>query len=102
VNDRIAFRDRLEEVSEISTLYFQPPESVKMKYPCIVYSMADVKIQKADNRPYLAHNQYTVTVITKDPDSDVYLKILNGFDHASFDRSFKTDNLNHFVLTIFN
>lgn len=102
MNDRITFRDRLQDiVGEDVKLYFQPPESVKLTFPCIVYEISDVEIQKADNYPYIAHKQYTVTVIDKNPDSDIYINILNGFEYASFNRAFKSDNLNHFTLSIY-
>lgn len=102
-SNRFLFRNRLEEIvgDSVKKLYFQPPENLKLEFPCIVYDMADVKIQKADNLPYTFHKQFTVTVIDKNPDSDIYEHILNGFEYASFDRSFKSDNFNHFVLTIY-
>lgn len=102
MNDRISFRDRLEEVvGEGIKLYFQPPEGLKLTFPCIVYEMANVEIKKADNSPYIGHKRYTVTVIDKNPDSDIYMNILNGFEHAKYSNTFKSDNFYHYVISIY-
>ena len=82
-------------------VYFQPPASVKMKYPCIVYSRSNVEISRADDRPYMRNNKYEITVIDSDPDSKFPDDILEHFSMCSFDRAYVSDNLNHFVLTLY-
>lgn len=85
----------------VSRVYFQPPESKKLTYPCIVYSKAGVKTVKADDRLYRGVNQYTVTVIDLNPDTVIPDLILEHFPMCSFDRAFPSDNLNHYVLTLY-
>lgn len=48
--------------------YFQPPSSVKMKYPAIVYALNDIENTFANDGVYLSARKYSVTVIDSDPD----------------------------------
>ena len=40
---RLDLQTFLEEILESRNVYFQPPESVKMKYPAIVYALDDIE-----------------------------------------------------------
>ena len=40
---RLDLQTFLEELLESKNVYFQPPESVKMKYPAIVYALDDIE-----------------------------------------------------------
>lgn len=81
-------------------VYFQPPESVKLEYPAIVYDLDYIKSQHADNFPFVNKRRYSVTIITKDPDNDYIDKMLT-LPSASFQRSFTMDNLYHYNFTIY-
>lgn len=82
-------------------VYFQPPESHKMRYPCIRYSLDNIDTRYANDRPYKNINRYQVTVIDLNPDSVIPYEILSRFPMCSFDRSYASNNLNHFVLTLY-
>lgn len=81
-------------------VYFQPPESVKMRYPAIVYSLDDLFGRRADDRIYLGCKRYSVTLIDGDPDN-VFVDSIAALPLCSFDRHYKQDNLNHYVFTIY-
>lgn len=81
-------------------LYFQPPPSVQMKYPAIVYEMSGIHTRNADNRTYLSRKQYTVTAIDKDPDSGLPDE-LAAIPTARMSRFFTSDNLNHWVFSMY-
>jgi len=81
-------------------VYFQPPASVAMKYPCIVYNRDHIDISHADNEPFKHQKRYQITVIDPDPDSDIPDKVAN-LPRVAFNRSFTTDNLHHDVFTLF-
>jgi len=87
-------------VGRANGAYFQPPPNITMEYPCIVYSWDDEDTLHANNKPYRKVRGYTVTVIDRDPDSPIPDKVSN-LPLCSFDRSFKADNLNHSVYTLF-
>lgn len=82
-------------------VYFQPPASVKLQYPCIKYSLAGIDSKKANNQIYNSTNRYEIIVIDRDPDSDTHNKILHHFKRCSFDRPYVADNLYHKVLTLY-
>lgn len=94
--------DLHEILLEIATnAYFQPPSSVVMKYPCVVYERDFVQLTFADNSAYRMENRYKVTVIDKDPDSTIPGEILLELPKCSFDRHFVKDNLHHNVLILY-
>ena len=98
---RLKLHEELCETLGNLNVYFQPPASVKMKYPCIRYSKLAPDLKRADNQIYNNTNKYEVTVIDADPDSDIADKILNNFKMCRIDRYYVADNLNHTVLELF-
>ena len=98
---RLKLQDELESVLGSRNVYFQPPESVKMQYDAIVYSLSNDYVRHADNKPYMTMDRYDVTVISRNPDNDIAKRIKNFFKYSSFDRRFITDNLYHDTLTIY-
>lgn len=81
-------------------VYFQPPETVKLSYPCIIYRLNDITVQRADNTAYNGRLRYAVTVISKDPDYPV-VKELALWPLCSFNRPYTADNLNHWVFELY-
>lgn len=81
-------------------VYFQPPASKEIKYPCIIYSLDKEWTEKADNTKYLSMKRYTVTVVDKNSESLIPDKI-SELEFCSMDRTYISDNLNHFVFTIY-
>lgn len=75
-------------------VYFQPPETIKMKYPAIVYSRDDLYDNRANNGLYIGHTAYQVIVIDPDPDSEIVQKV-RQLPMCSYDRHYASDNLNH-------
>lgn len=80
--------------------YFQPPASIEMEYDCIRYVRSKIGTRYANNRPYQLFDCYQVTVIYRDPDSDLPHKIAM-LPMCSHDRHYTADNLNHDVFTIY-
>ena len=80
-------------------LYFQPPESVKIVYPAIVYSLATIRAQHADNLPYAHRRRFTITAIDKNPDSRIPYEIAK-LPSVGMDRFFTSENLNHWTFSI--
>lgn len=99
--NRLNLHEEFATLLGSNNVYFQPPESVKLNYPCIKYSRVGIDSKKADDMNYKNTNRYEVIVIDKDPDSEIPYKILTHFKMCGFDRWYPADNLNHFVFTIF-
>ena len=81
-------------------VYFQPPPSISLKYPCIIYNREMIKTTHADNKPYERKTRYQVTVIDSNPDSTIHEKV-GALPMSSYDRFFTADNLNHDVYNLF-
>ncbi len=84
-----------ELTSIVKHCYFQPPESVKLIYPCIVYELEDIDVNYANNDKYLKCRRYSLTLIGKDPDTEYIDKILDNFKYCRFDREYIVDGLIH-------
>lgn len=97
---RLELQSKLEELLGSKNVYYQPPESMKLEYPAIVYHKAKPEFKRANNGQYLRYNSYTITVIDRKPDNEVIDKLLE-LPLCSYDRNFKTNNLEHDVLTIY-
>lgn len=97
--DRTELQTLLETVLGTGNVYFQPPESFKLSYPCIVYSRTDIDTRFADNSPYSHTKEYTLTVMDQDPDSNIPI-LIAGLPKCKFDRHFTANQLNHDVFTI--
>lgn len=81
-------------------VYFQPPPTVQMDYPCIVYGRDDADTEFADNRPYSVKVRYQVTIIDQNPDSIIPGKVAQ-LSSCTFNRFFTADKLNHDVYQLF-
>lgn len=97
---RIDLHNRFKEFLGSGNVYYQPPESVKMSYPAIRYNKKNIEPRYANNKIYSKLLCYEVTVIDTKPDNPVIEKILN-LPYCSYDRNYKSDGLEHDVLTIY-
>lgn len=83
-----------------SNVYFQPPSSKKLTYPCIIYTFDGLNTRHADNRSYTNFDEYSVTYITRDPD-DVTKYLLADLPLCELNRSYTSDNLYHYAYRLF-
>ena len=97
---REEFRQMLLTKTSIKKLYFQPPETLKIEYPCIIYKLNHYDVVHADDLNYKELKAYTVTLIDKDPDSVIPVELIR-LPYSGFDRFYTADNLNHWVYTIY-
>ena len=97
---RVDLQNLLEELLGSRNVYYQPPESLKMNYPAIVYARKTIDNSYANNSVYKQNYAYEITVIDKNPDSEIVNKV-SKLPTCRFDRHFKSDNLNHDVFTLY-
>lgn len=97
---RLKLHELLVEKLGSRNVYFQPPSSITMKYPAIVYSLNDIEKRHANNNTYNQNLSYTVTLITSNPDDETIMK-LSAINMCRFDRFYVADNLNHYVYTLY-
>lgn len=101
MSSRLELQSILEGILGSRNVYFQPPSSVRMKYPAIIYSRKDIEKRSANDGAYRKLPSYEVVLIDKNPDSQFVEKIVD-LPYCSFDRHYESDNLNHDVFTIYH
>lgn len=100
MDPRLELQSILEDILGTGNVYFQPPANVQMQYPCVVYERDAAVTRFAGNRPYSFTKRYQVTVIARDPDSDIPSKVAK-LPLCTHNRFFAADNLNHDVFTLY-
>lgn len=100
IRQRVDLQAIFQEILGNDHVYFQPPEDMKIEYPCIVYHRDFALTFFADNYPYRYGKRYLVTVIDRNPDSPIPDKVAQ-LPLCKFDRSYTADNLNHDVYRLF-
>ncbi len=97
---RLELQTLLEEVLGAGNVYFQPPATVKMQFPAIVYQRDGENARYANNSKYRRMVMYQVTVIDRNPDSTIVEKVsaLPMCYHSAF---FVADGLNHDVFRMY-
>lgn len=99
--NRLDLDSKFREILGNGNVYFDPPESVKMNYDAIRYSIKKIDVRFANNSVYKQNNCYEVIAIYRNPDSDLPRKIMQ-LPMCSHDRHYVADNLHHDVFTIYN
>lgn len=80
--------------------YYQPPATIQMEYPCVVYWLDDWDMKYADNKLYIGTMAYSVTLMEWDPDGTAKERVA-ALPLCSFDRHYTAKNLHHTVFLIY-
>lgn len=83
-----------------NNVYFQPPENVKIKYPCIIYSRVGIDGTFADDNVYKIDHAYQLVYVHTDPD-DPMIDALALLPTCRFQREYVSDQLYHDVFIIY-
>jgi hypothetical protein len=100
MGQRIQLQTLLEDLLGSRNVYFQPPETVKLSYPCIIYSRDNVSTKFADDQPYNHSLRYQLMIIDRDPDSGIP-DLIAMLPMCRFERHYTKDNLNHDVYSLY-
>ena len=100
-NKRAELNDKLIEILGSGNVYFEPPETVKLSYPCIVYERSAGDTDFANNMPYRFQMRYSLTVINRDVESPILSRLSMSLPSIVFDRHFVTDGLHHDVFSVY-
>lgn len=99
MSNRLDLHEMLCELLGSRNVYFQPPESVRLAYPAIIYTLSNIRNKFADNRVYIQGDSYAITVIDDNPDSDIVRRI-SKLPQCRYDRGYVSDNMYHTVFTL--
>lgn len=97
---RLELHEKLCDFLGSRNVYYQPPETVKLRYPCIIYSLNFINHRYSDDLIYMKDNEYQLMLITKDPDDNL-LEKMSWFRTARFERSYIRDNLYHYLFRLY-
>ena len=103
---RLKLQEKLQSIIGLRednkpNVYFQPPESVKLNYPCFVYHRDNLNVLRADNKSYRKTFAYQIMYITQDPDDPLITSFIDNFEMCRYNRHFTASNLNHEVFTVY-
>lgn len=98
---RLTLHAKLLELIGNGNVYFQPPDKLLMKYPCIRYKKARPRVNHADDMRYFNKKHYELTVISTDPDDDLPERIADTFPFCSINTYYSADNLTHCSLDLY-
>lgn len=98
---RLELQAELQDLLGSENVYFQPPESVLLKYPAIVYRKKSGDLKYANNDVYTFKTAYQVVVIDYDPDANWVEKMLKRFKHIRVENEYVSKNLNHWPFSIY-
>ena len=97
---RLELQTMLETLLGSRNVYYQPPATVKMSYPAIVYSRSNIGNIHANDGVYLQNKVYRLTVIDKNPDSPI-VETVSKLPLCTFQQHYTADNLNHDVFLLY-
>lgn len=86
--------------SIVPKVYFDPPETIKLIYPAIVYRRRTIDTLFASDAYYIQSPSYEVTVIDPDPRGFIAAEVAK-LPMCAHNRFFKSDNLNHDIFIIY-
>lgn len=98
---RLTLHEELIRLLGSNNVYFQPPETLKMKYPCIRYTKEKPDVTRADDMRYKVTDHYELIYISTDPDDKMPETIANNFAYCEIERYYKSSNLSHCALNLY-
>lgn len=98
---RLELQAKLEEILGSSNVYYQEPPNTGMKFPCILYELDKLQTRRADNKPYITSNRWTVHHMYKSVKNDTIMEtMVNSFLRCEHDRRIKSDGVYNDYYTI--
>lgn len=95
------FQEHLKKVFDGVEVYYMPPESIRMTYPCFVINLDHVDNLYSNGCIYSSRICFTVTYISRHVDDYIIGDMLNAQLYTSFDRVYVADNLRHYVFGVY-
>ena len=101
MGSRVELQDILANIERGTKAYYQPPSTIEMQYPCIVYKDKPGEVLKADNAIYRYTNRYDLLYITRSPKQSIIQTMLSRFSYCSLSDIYVNDGLHHYAFTIY-
>lgn len=101
MNNRLTLHEKLVELVGSNNVYFQPPASVQISYPCVIYNVGNGDAKHADGIVYNYINSYDLTFIYKKPNIEIIEQVLAALPMCRVTRVYVADNLNHYAFSVY-
>lgn len=99
---RLELHEKLVKLLGSRQVYFQPPETIKMKYPSIIYDLYRINQRFADDKNYRLMPAYSITIIDQTTELDWITKMFQAFSkYCSLERTYTADNLVHYSFILY-
>lgn len=98
---RLFLHSLLRELPYLEKVYFQPPESVRLEFPCIVYKWDGNSDKHADDTIYNSRRHYSITIVDSNPDSVIPGVFQKNFTYAKLDGTYTSDGMNHWRYSLY-
>ena len=97
MTNRDTLQLKLESILGSTNVYYNPPETLKMSFPAIVYNLSDIRQVHADNRKYVDFTTYKITVISKQVDNPAIRGVLD-LPMTKFSTNYTKNGFYHTVI----
>lgn len=101
MSSRLELQNKLEMIIGNTNVYFQPPASVKLSYPCVIYSIGNGDAKHADDLVYRYTNSYELLFIYKSPNIEIIDTVLAELPMCRLSRTYSASSLNHYAFTLY-
>lgn len=98
---RADLNDTLEKLLGNENVYYDPPESVNMRYPAIRYTLENYNVKHANNTKYTLNPAYQLILIDRDPDSKYVNDLYTQYLYISLVRKYTANGLHHWVFRLY-
>ena len=100
MDKRMSLQVELERLAG-RNVYFQPPASVQLVYPCVIYNISAGDTKRADDSVYTYTNRFELIFIYRKPNVEIIEQVLRTFPMCSVSRVYIADNLYHYVFNLY-
>ena len=100
MDKRMSLQVELERLAG-RNVYFQPPASVQLVYPCVIYNLNAGDAKRADDSVYMYTNRFELIFIYRKPNVEIIEQVLRTFPMCSVSRVYIADNLYHYVFNLY-
>ena len=100
MDKRMQLQSELERLVGLN-VYFQPPATVQLKYPCVIYNLSSGNATYADNSVYTYTNRFELIFIYRKQNMEIVETVLRVFPMCTVSRVYIADNLYHYVFNLY-
>ena len=101
MNRREELSKKLHDIIGNDNVFFQPPASDRIKYPCCIYELGRGATTRANNSIYNYVNSYQLMFIYPKHNEGIIKDVLNSLTLCSFEREYIADGLYHYVFNVY-